>query len=414
MQRRRIALSLLVIGCSDGNHSPLSEGTTHGTSSGPEGGGPGTSLGTTTSETSTGETSTGDTPPSAESTDAQTSTGAPSACGNSILEADEECDDGLDNGQYGHCAFDCGGPGPRCGDGVVNGVEACDELNQFDMDGCNTDCTESLAPIWILPTDPGVVYDLATSPDGRVFAAGSHYPSAWAISLDEDGNQLDWTEIASPTEGQTYFTGIAYGPDDLLWSVSSVFSPSGGYFHRIFGPSVIAFIAPGTFDAIAANAQGAFVRGQGNNGVVTIYRFSASAVYEWTRTPSDTSTCDDYNSYVRGPVISSSGGAVFACLGDADSWHVHRYSDEGDLLGVQDVDPPDDIDTIAIDSNDNLYFAGSGELGAYVSRAVWAGAGGGVAIEWAPHPRIALTGGSMRSSRSRGRSSARRAKARRR
>ena len=66
-------------------------------------------------------------------------------CGDAIVQPrDEVCDDGLNDGSYGGCASDCQTRSPHCGDGEVNGPEACDEGlggNIGNYDGCNPDCT---------------------------------------------------------------------------------------------------------------------------------------------------------------------------------------------------------------------------------------------------------------------------------
>src|SRR5439155_501294 len=52
-----------------------------------------------------------------------------------------ECDAGDDNSDVlpDHCRTDC--TDPRCGDGVVDSDEECDDGNQTDGDGCAADCT---------------------------------------------------------------------------------------------------------------------------------------------------------------------------------------------------------------------------------------------------------------------------------
>jgi cysteine-rich repeat protein len=61
-------------------------------------------------------------------------------CGDGVVEGTEACDDG--NGIDGdECSNTCVVPG--CGDGVVNFAEACDDGNDVEGDGCDTNCTQS-------------------------------------------------------------------------------------------------------------------------------------------------------------------------------------------------------------------------------------------------------------------------------
>ena len=61
-------------------------------------------------------------------------------CGNGVLENGESCDDGNNNGTYGHCNASCTAMGPHCGDGVMNGPEQCDDGNASNTDACLTTC----------------------------------------------------------------------------------------------------------------------------------------------------------------------------------------------------------------------------------------------------------------------------------
>jgi MYXO-CTERM domain-containing protein len=58
-------------------------------------------------------------------------------CGNGIVEAGEECDDG-DGDDRDACTIRC--TTPKCGDGVLEGREECDDGNFVIDDGCNNIC----------------------------------------------------------------------------------------------------------------------------------------------------------------------------------------------------------------------------------------------------------------------------------
>ena len=63
-------------------------------------------------------------------------------CGNGILEAGEECDDGNNiNGDGCSSQCDIEEEQPYCGDGIINqGWEECDDGNNEDDDGCSSEC----------------------------------------------------------------------------------------------------------------------------------------------------------------------------------------------------------------------------------------------------------------------------------
>lgn len=102
------------------------------------------------SDTQAPTTETTDEPTDGPTTDGPTTDGPTTAgdgvCGDGNVDANEACDDGVNDGGYGSCTPDCQGFGPFCGDAVVDAEEACDDgVNDNSYGGCAGDCL-ALAP----------------------------------------------------------------------------------------------------------------------------------------------------------------------------------------------------------------------------------------------------------------------------
>ncbi len=65
-------------------------------------------------------------------------------CGDGIVNGNEVCDDGVNDGRYGGCNPGCDGLGPYCGDGAVAaGIEECDDgrnISTYGEPGCGPGC----------------------------------------------------------------------------------------------------------------------------------------------------------------------------------------------------------------------------------------------------------------------------------
>jgi cysteine-rich repeat protein len=69
------------------------------------------------------------------SVDSTGDSGAPVVCGDGMVEGDEVCDDGVNDGSYDGCVADCTARGPHCGDGEEQADEVCDDGDQTNGNG---------------------------------------------------------------------------------------------------------------------------------------------------------------------------------------------------------------------------------------------------------------------------------------
>ncbi|MEK7137574.1 MAG: DUF4215 domain-containing protein, partial [Patescibacteria group bacterium] len=78
-------------------------------------------------------------------TDACLNTCVAAICGDGFVRSGVEvCDDGPKNGQAGFCNTTCGGPTPSaCGNGVVEAGEQCDDGNTSNTDACLNSCVSA-------------------------------------------------------------------------------------------------------------------------------------------------------------------------------------------------------------------------------------------------------------------------------
>lgn len=121
MRRFRI-ISCAAISLASGCFDPT-EGSSVDTESGSTGAG---EAGSSSTEATMATQPTGEEGTVSGSAD-ESGTSGEAVCGNGIVEDGELCDDGVNDGSYGHCNPGCMVLGPYCGDGTVNGPEPCDD-----------------------------------------------------------------------------------------------------------------------------------------------------------------------------------------------------------------------------------------------------------------------------------------------
>jgi cysteine-rich repeat protein len=146
----------------------------------------------------------------AAGTETETSTGAASSTGGS--------------------ADSTGDPNDPCGNGVIDGFEACDDGNRVNGDGCNADCTPSGQLRWAVTFDGMAGVDcaegVAADSEGNVIAAGFTTTAMagedlWIRKLGLDGNPL-WTGGGDEAFGDDRYRAVAVTADDSIYAVGFV------------------------------------------------------------------------------------------------------------------------------------------------------------------------------------------------
>lgn len=134
----------------------------------------------------------------------------PSVCGNLIVEAGEDCDDG--DLFFTDACPSC--VNAACGDGYrYSGVEACDDGNTTDGDGCTSSCEIAWAATFGGTGGEQMGSMSAQETDDRGFILSGYTTSTgaggldfWVVKVDEDGNET-WSNTYGGT-GNEYALSI--------------------------------------------------------------------------------------------------------------------------------------------------------------------------------------------------------------
>jgi len=221
-----------------------------------------------------------------------------SVCGDGVVESDEVCDDGVNDGGYGGCNADCTAPGPFCGDGILNGEESCDDGDDIDGNGCNVDCVVSGSVLWT------VMYD---GPDHGIDAGRS-------VAIDlEDNIIVSGTVMA---DGQTTAWLRKYNPEGgAIWTEffpSSNNDSSAGPMVGLLNGDVVF---GGGFDTMdAASSPDAWVQ-----------RISGEGTQTWTRTYASPQGWMDQVA----DLDVDTDGYIYALFTEANEGFVRKYDQEG-------------------------------------------------------------------------------------
>ncbi|MBV1860740.1 MAG: hypothetical protein KUG77_20160, partial [Nannocystaceae bacterium] len=125
-------------------------------------------------------------------------------CGDGVLDPSETCDLGIGNDAGGSCTPEC--TLAVCGDGVRSLLEACDDDNALNGDGCSADCRDESQPRWSATVDRDAEtnewFDGVQRVGDRIFVLHqtSELWQEWSSTLrayDLDGNE-QWESFFGP------------------------------------------------------------------------------------------------------------------------------------------------------------------------------------------------------------------------
>jgi len=167
---------------------------------------------------------------------------------------------------------------PACGDAVVDGDEQCDDGNRRDGDGCNADCRPSGETRWSVTVAEGTAAAIASSAT-MVIAVG-HDDDASVIVAVDAGGAPSWGALVQQGPGATRAArGVAIDGDDI-WVVGEEDGPIDprAWAQRLDATGMvvepIAFDTPGDDRFVAvvpgpiaggATLDGAWLRGLGDS-----------------------------------------------------------------------------------------------------------------------------------------------------
>ena len=163
----------------------------------------GTTSGTTTTagtDTDTDSGTTGGTDTDGTTDGTSGSTGMPGVCGDAVVDAGEECDDGPNNGDAAACHLDC--KQDVCGDTLVGPGEGCDDgPDNGDMNACKSDCTPAACGDGLM--GPGEGCDDGNMDDAdtctNACALASCGDSIISVSEECDDGNMEDTDLCTTT-----------------------------------------------------------------------------------------------------------------------------------------------------------------------------------------------------------------------
>ncbi len=295
-------------------------------------------------------------------------------------------------------------PQPVCGNGILEGIEECDDGNLVDADGCDADCTLNLdTSIWedvhggdAMVRESG--HGIAVDSMGNVVVGGYEVdavgdPNMWLAKYDPDGSQ-QWAMTMDPSGGlDDRIYGVAIDPMDNILLVGDVdtapassdiwvakLDPDGAelWSSSFDGPDAGNDGGRGVASDSAGNVViTGFARVANNDIDIFVAKLSAAGATQWTDTVAGPDTLDDRG---QGIGVDSADNVVvggFVSYGgfNRNVW-VRKYDPDGGEVWSDEWDSPTMADDagfgLAIAPDDSIAITGMTPVIA-TNQDVWLG-----------------------------------------
>lgn len=300
------------------------------------------------------------------STSAQTTDDEPSTSG--VTGADTTAAEPTDGSGSGVTTA----PQPVCGDGILEGVEECDDGNDIDGDGCDTDCTLNLdTSIWqntyagqamVRESGHGVAVDSL----GNVIVGGYAVdvignPDMWIAKYDPAGVE-QWTLQLDPSEGlddriyavttDVFDNIVLVGDVDVSAASSDIWvarlDPEGDMQWSTTFDGPMAQNDGGR--GVATDAEGnvlvtGFVRAGDNDNDIFVAHLTPLGGTDWTDIVAGPDVFDDRGQAIGTDPEGNGYVAGFVSHGGFDrSVWLRKYDREGAPLWTEQWDAPNNAD----------------------------------------------------------------------
>jgi cysteine-rich repeat protein len=348
-----VLVTVLAFGCGDedgslaggGGGGSDGDGATEGeTTDGATDGATTSDTAPETTSTSTGDDTTTSADDTTSTTDSTTSSDDQTGtCGDGVVDAGEECDEGPANADDGACTSEC--KNAVCGDGLVHaGVEQCDDGNSSNTDDCLNACVPAScgdSHTWdgVEECDDGNdSNDDACTVDCTVPTCGDGYLHKGLGEFCDDGNDIDGDSCNNDCLTAGLWTKTYNGAAD---------NDDSGF----------AIAADSTGDIIVVGST--YVVNDADD--VWVRKLDPDGNTVWTRTYHGITADDGYGVAVDSTDAFVVVGSTYTSTNGRDVW-VRKYTSGGNEDWTRTYNGPadssDEAFGVAIDGSDGIVVAG--------------------------------------------------------